>query len=72
MLLRKPPVASATTTLVKDLNIVLEEAKRTRTPLWLTATAQQQLTAAVAAGWGADDDASVGWLWEQYGVSVRS
>ena len=42
MLVSNPPVLSATDTFVKDLAIVLAEAKRTNTPVWLAAAAHQQ------------------------------
>lgn len=71
MLQADAPVFSATDTLVKDMAIVLAEAKRTSTPVWLAATAHQQFIKAAAAGWGREDDSCVGRLWESMGVSIR-
>ena len=70
MLIANPPVVSATDDFVKDLSIVLAEAKRTSTPVWLAAVAHQQFVWAAAQGWGADDDSAVSRLWEGLGVRV--
>ncbi|WVQ80864.1 hypothetical protein IAT38_002971 [Cryptococcus sp. DSM 104549] len=65
------PVFSQTTTLVKDMEIVLEEAKRAKVPLWLGQAALQQFVRAIGKGWGAEDDSSVGRLWEDMGVNLK-
>ncbi len=70
MFLTNPPVFSATDSFVKDLSIVLAEAKRTSTPVWLAAAAHQQFIWAAAQGWGSEDDSSVSRLWEGLGVQV--
>ena len=70
MLIAEPPVISATNNLVKDLSIVLAEAKRTSTPVWLAAAAHQQFIRAAAQGWGADDDSAISRLWEGLGARV--
>lgn len=70
MSVSNPPVHSTTDTLVKDLSIVLAEAKRTNTPVWLAAAAHQQFIWASAQGWGQEDDSSVSRLWEGLGVKV--
>ena len=44
---------------LKDLGIVLDIAKQSRSSLPLTATALQQFVAASGSGWGAEDDAAV-------------
>ncbi|WVQ93674.1 hypothetical protein IAU59_000750 [Kwoniella sp. CBS 9459] len=67
----KPDVYSPTKTFVKDLSIVLTEAKKVNTPLFLGQAAAQQFTRAVSEGWGDDDDSSVGRLWESMGVKLR-
>ncbi|WWD22500.1 hypothetical protein CI109_106993 [Kwoniella shandongensis] len=64
-------IHSATTTLVKDLTIVLAEAKRCNTPLFLGQAALQQLTRACASGLGNEDDSSLGRLWEDMGVNLK-
>lgn len=70
MLVSNPPVLSATEKFVKDLSIVLAEAKRTNTPIWLAAAAHQQFVWASAQGWGAEDDSAVSRLWEGLGIHV--
>ncbi|WVW81780.1 hypothetical protein I302_103777 [Kwoniella bestiolae CBS 10118] len=62
---------SATTTLVKDLTLVINEAKKCNTPLFLGQAALQQFTKAVSKGWGGEDDSSLGRLWEDMGVSLK-
>jgi 3-hydroxyisobutyrate dehydrogenase-like beta-hydroxyacid dehydrogenase len=71
MRMANPPVFSATETFVKDLGIVLAEAKALNVPLWLAAAAHQQFVNAAASGWAREDDSSVGRLWERYGVRIR-
>ncbi|WVR03631.1 hypothetical protein IAU60_000624 [Kwoniella sp. DSM 27419] len=68
---QKPQVHSATSTLSKDLGIVITEAKKISTPLFLGQAAAQQFTRAIADGHGAEDDSSLGRLWESMGVSLR-
>ena len=68
---KNPPVMSATTTLVKDLGIVLSAAKGANCPVFLAAAAHQQFIRAAAHGWESDDDASVGRLWEFVNVDIR-
>jgi putative dehydrogenase len=68
---KNPPVLSATTTLVKDLGIVLSTAKGANCPVFLAAAAHQQFIRAAAHGWEGEDDACVGRLWEFMGVSIR-
>ncbi|WVF66042.1 hypothetical protein IAT40_000780 [Kwoniella sp. CBS 6097] len=68
---QKAQVYSPTKTFVKDLSIVLTEAKKVNTPLFLGQAAAQQFTRAVSEGWGDEDDSSVGRLWESMGVSLR-
>jgi putative dehydrogenase len=70
MLTSKPPVYSATDSFVKDLAIVLAEAKRTSTPVWLAAAAHQQFVLVAANGMGEEDDSVVSKLWEGLGVRV--
>lgn len=72
MKMANPPVHSALDTFVKDLSIVLAEAKALDLPLWLGAAAHQQFVAASAMGLGREDDASIVRLWEAYGARVRS
>ncbi|OCF59669.1 hypothetical protein L486_02341 [Kwoniella mangroviensis CBS 10435] len=62
---------SATTTLVKDLTLVLNEAKKYNTPLFLGQAALQQFTTAVSRGWGGEDDSCLGRLWEDMGVNLK-
>lgn len=50
---------SAVDIFVKDLGIVTETGRSLRFPLPLSATAQQQFTAAAAAGLGREDDSAV-------------
>jgi 3-hydroxyisobutyrate dehydrogenase len=71
MRMANPPVAAAIDTLVKDLQLVIGEAKKHSLPLFLTATAYQQFVAAQANGWGKEDDSCLGRLWEQYGIRIR-
>jgi 3-hydroxyisobutyrate dehydrogenase-like beta-hydroxyacid dehydrogenase len=66
------PVYAATETFVKDLGIVLAEAKAVGCPVWLAAAAQQQFLRAVAAGYGKEDDSSLGRLWKDIGVDLSS
>ncbi|OCF44113.1 hypothetical protein I317_02067 [Kwoniella heveanensis CBS 569] len=68
---QKAQVFSPTKTFVKDLSIVLTEAKKVNTPLFLGSVAAQQFTRAVSEGWGDEDDSSVGRLWESMGVDLR-
>ena len=70
MLRVKPPVLSATTIFVKDLGMVLSEAKRVNCPVFLAAAAHQQFIRAASSGWGGEDDSSVSRLWEFMGVNV--
>lgn len=72
MRMAKAPVFSATDTLVKDLDIVLTEARKLSLPLFLGAAAYQQFVAAQAAGWGREDDSSLSRLWERYGIRIRA
>ncbi|KAK8845549.1 hypothetical protein IAR55_006264 [Kwoniella newhampshirensis] len=65
-------VHSATSTFVKDLSIVLAEAKRCNTPLFLGQAALQQFTIACANGLANEDDSSLGRLWENMGVILKS
>ncbi|RSH81488.1 hypothetical protein EHS25_006845 [Saitozyma podzolica] len=71
MRMANAPVFSVTDTFVKDLGIVLSEAKALSVPLWLTSAAHQQFIDAAASGWGQEDDSCVGRLWERYGVRIR-
>lgn len=71
MRMANPPVHSALDTLVKDLVIVLSEAKKHSLPLFLGAAAYQQFVAAQASGWGREDDSCLGRLWERYGIRIR-
>lgn len=66
----RPPVHSAVDTFVKDLGIVLAEAKRVNCPLWFCAAAHQQFVAASGMGWGKEDDSWVSKLWEKMGITV--
>eukprot|EP00850_Spirogloea_muscicola_P008837 SM000048S16549 [mRNA] locus=s48:290297:303770:- [translate_table: standard] len=62
---------SAVDIFVKDLGIVLGEAKGQRMPLPLTAAAHQQFLFASAAGFGREDDAAVAKVFEILtGVSI--
>lgn len=72
MRLANPPVHSALDTFVKDLSIVLTEAKAMDLPLFLGAAAHQQFIAASAMGLGKEDDSAIARLWEAYGVRVRA
>lgn len=72
MLVSDPQVFSTVDSIANDLAIVLAEAKRTSTPIWLAAAAHQQFVWAVAQGWGAEDDSSVSRLWEGLGIRVGS
>jgi putative dehydrogenase len=72
MRMSKAPVFSATDTLVKDLDIVLTEARKLNLPLFLGAVAYQQFVAAQASGWGREDDSSLSRLWEGYGIRIRA
>lgn len=72
MRMANPPVHSALDTFVKDLSIVLAEAKAMDLPLFLGAAAHQQFIAASAMGLGREDDSAIVRLWEAYGVRVRS
>ncbi|WWC58105.1 uncharacterized protein I303_100640 [Kwoniella dejecticola CBS 10117] len=62
---------ATTSTILKDVNLVLSEAKKLNTPLFLGQAASQQFARAVAKGWGGEDDSSLGRLWEDMGVSLR-
>ncbi|WRT63854.1 uncharacterized protein IL334_000779 [Kwoniella shivajii] len=62
---------SATSTLVKDLTIVINESKKYNTPLFLGQAALYQFTRAVSKGWAAEDDSVLGRLWEDMGVSLK-
>ncbi|WWC85796.1 uncharacterized protein L201_000663 [Kwoniella dendrophila CBS 6074] len=62
---------SATTTLLKDLTIVINEAKKLNTPLFLGQASLQQFTKAVSKGWGNEDDSCLGRLWEDMGISLK-
>lgn len=66
-----PEVHSALDTFVKDLGIVLAEAKKTYTPVFLAAIAHQQFTMASASGLGKFDDSAIVRLWEKAGLDVR-
>jgi putative dehydrogenase len=70
MLSSNPPVLSATETFVKDLGIVLSEAKAVNCPVWLAGAAHQQFVRACAAGHGKEDDSSLGKLWAGMGVDL--
>ncbi|MFO1269869.1 MAG: NAD(P)-dependent oxidoreductase, partial [Rubrivivax sp.] len=59
MLLDEPPVASAVDIFVKDLGIVLDQAKQARQGLPLAAAAMQMFLAASGLGHGAADDSQV-------------
>jgi 3-hydroxyisobutyrate dehydrogenase len=72
MRMANAPVFSATDTLVKDLDIVLTEARKLNLPLFLGAAAYQQFVAAQANGWGREDDSCLSRLWEQYGIRIRA
>lgn len=71
MLKHNPPVHSALDTFVKDLGLVLSEARRLNTPLFLGAAAHQMLVQASASGLGKEDDSAIVRLWEKTGVDVR-
>ena len=43
----------------KDFGLVLEAARKSGTPVPLTAAVAQQLNALIAQGWGKDDTASL-------------
>lgn len=53
------PPSSAVDIFVKDLGIVLDNARHMPFPLPLASSAHQQFLAASAAGWGKEDDSSV-------------
>lgn len=66
-----PEVHSALNTFVKDLDIVLAEAKKTYTPVFLAAIAHQQFVTAAASGLGKLDDSALVRLWEKAGIDVK-
>lgn len=51
------PVASAVTIILKDAGIITSESRRCDFPTPMTNVAEQVYLAALARGWGADDDA---------------
>ncbi|KAF1981797.1 hypothetical protein K402DRAFT_398192 [Aulographum hederae CBS 113979] len=62
---------SALAIFVKDLGIVLDEAKRLTFPATMSAAAHQLYLAGAASGWTRDADSSVVRIWEKIsGVSV--
>lgn len=66
------PVHAHVDVFVKDLGIVLSEAKKSGCPLFLAAAAHQMFVRASAEGFGKEDDSSIVRLWEKYGVFVKS
>lgn len=72
MLAAKPTPNATIDTLVKDLGLVISEAKRNNTPLFLAAAAHQMFLQASSWGLGDEDDSSVVRLWEKSGVFVKS
>lgn len=71
MLEAKPVPHATIDTFVKDLSLILAEAKRTNTPLFLAAAAHQMFVQASSWGLGEEDDSSVVRLWEKSGVHVK-
>lgn len=72
MLAANAPVHAHVDVFVKDLGLVLTEAKKSGCPLFLAAAAHQMFVQASAEGYGQEDDSSVVRLWEKYGVTVKS
>ncbi|WWC66852.1 uncharacterized protein I206_100759 [Kwoniella pini CBS 10737] len=71
-MLNPPSSPHATTsTMLKDLNLILNEAKKLNTPLFLGQATAQQFTKAISKGWGEEDDSCLGRLWEDMGVDLR-
>ncbi|CAD6572108.1 MAG: tRNA-splicing endonuclease subunit sen54, partial [Tremellales sp. Tagirdzhanova-0007] len=60
MLVSDHQVFSTIDSIANDLAIVLGEAKRTSTPIWLAAAAHQQFVWAVAQGWEVDQSTEEG------------
>jgi 3-hydroxyisobutyrate dehydrogenase-like beta-hydroxyacid dehydrogenase len=58
------------TNVLKDLEIIVREAKALKVPVFFGATAQQIFTEARNSGYGGDDWAIVK-LWEVAGLSVQ-
>eukprot|EP00249_Psilotum_nudum_P014799 c25012_g1_i1 orf=491-4702(-) len=56
---------SAMNIFVKDLGIVLSEAKMLNVPLYLAAASHQQFLLGAAAGWGREDDSAVVKIFER-------
>lgn len=54
--------------IVKDVGIVMDEARLNSFPAPLCAVAEQVFTAAMGAGLGKEDDGNVIKLWERFGV----
>jgi 3-hydroxyisobutyrate dehydrogenase len=59
MMMDDPPVTSAVDIFVKDLGIVLDEGRRLKTGLPLSASAMQMFLAASGLGLGSADDSQV-------------
>lgn len=72
MLAANSPVHAHVDVFVKDLGIVLSEAKKNGCPLFLAAAAHQMFVQTSAEGWGQEDDSSIVRLWEKFGVVVKS
>ena len=72
MLAKDAPIHAYVDVFVKDLGLVLTEAKKNNCPLFLAAAAHQIFVQASAEGYGKEDDSSVVRLWEKFGVTVKS
>jgi 3-hydroxyisobutyrate dehydrogenase-like beta-hydroxyacid dehydrogenase len=59
MLTAYQPIASAVNIIVKDTGIITSEARRAEFPVPMTSAAEQVYFAAVARGWGPDDDSGL-------------
>mgnify|MGYP002718883503 CR=1 FL=1 len=62
------PIRSAMTIIVKDVGIVMDEARLNNFPAPLSSVAEQVFTAAMGAGLARVDDGNVIKLWERFGV----
>jgi putative dehydrogenase len=71
MLQANPEPKATVNTFVKDLGLVLAEAKKNNIPLFLSAAAHQMFVQASSWGLGEEDDSSVVRLWEKSGVFVK-